>query len=109
MKENKRLSNDSTHILNISQDLSNIPNTKLGNSQKNELIIEELLDRNKVSREIFFICKNCDGPLIQHTFCRICKKTASRICTKCGSIKTVGDHNQCFRMMLLGYSKKDLK
>lgn len=110
MKEEAKMPSDFTHIFAMSQDRPNVHNIESGKSyQKNGLAEDLLVDKNRMSRELFFICKNCDGPLIQYTFCRICKKTTSRICTKCDLVKTVGDHNQCFRVMLLdleGVSQK---
>lgn len=90
---------DSAHTLALSNDFSF--HAQNNSSLKNNKFVDDLgLDNNKIYRELFFICKNCNGPLIQHAFCRICKKTTFRICNSCNSIKQVGDHTQCFRIML---------
>lgn len=62
------------------------------------------LDKRILS-ELFFECENCGGPLIQHAFCRMCKKTDLRICLKCNTVKTFGDHRDCLRMFLLEMKK----
>lgn len=59
----------------------------------------------RISSELFFECENCGGPLIQYAICRMCKKTDLRICLKCNTVKTFGDHRDCLRMFLLEMKK----
>lgn len=61
--------------------------------------------KKRISSEIFFACENCDGPLIQHAFCRICKKTDLRVCLKCKHVKSFGDHRNCLRIVMLDMKK----
>jgi len=90
------LEHDLNHIQNIEDDDASFPIfTIMDNNQSHK----------RISNEIFFACENCNGPLIQHTFCRICKKTDLRICLKCNHIKAYGDHRNCFCIVLLDTRK----
>ena len=61
--------------------------------------------KKRILSEVFFACENCNGPLIQQSFCRICKKTDLRICLKCKHVKTFGDHGNCLRIIMLDTKK----
>jgi len=89
---------DSSHTDNLAYDENTSRSVHTG-SQDN------LDQRKRISSEIFYACDNCDGPLIQHTFCRICKKTDLRICLKCKHFKTFGDHRKCLSIVLLDMKK----
>ena len=86
MKERELEENDVSHITHMETE-----NTQ---SQK-----------KRISSEVFFACENCSGPLIQQSFCRICKKTDLRICLKCKGVKAFGDHRNCLRIVLLDTKK----
>jgi hypothetical protein len=101
--------NDLTHILRITQEITDRQNKNSDGFRENRPVEEELLDRNQIAREVFFICKKCNGPLVQFTFCRICKKTSLRICAKCGLVKADGNHRDCFRLLLLDMKKISFK
>lgn len=61
--------------------------------------------KKRISRELFFACRNCDGPLVQHSFCKICKKTDMRVCVKCNKVECVGEHRNCLRIIMLDMKK----
>ncbi|HZS73810.1 MAG TPA: hypothetical protein VFA69_04825 [Candidatus Nitrosotalea sp.] len=64
--------------------------------------------KKRISNEIFFACENCNGPLIQYTFCRICRRTYLRVCLKCNHVKIFGDHGSCFRVVLIDMQKNSM-
>lgn len=61
--------------------------------------------KKRISSEVFFACQNCNGPLIQQSFCRICKKTDLRVCLNCKQVKTSGDHRNCLSIIFLDMKK----
>ncbi|GEM_PF-6653492 len=103
-------SGDFTHLLKILENISNNQTGEKNYDKKIDLSNEGLrIDRDKISRELFFICGKCNGPLIQYTFCRICKKTTSRVCAKCGMIRTEGDHKKCLFIMFIDVEKTRIR
>lgn len=62
--------------------------------------------KKRISKELFFACNNCNGPLVQCSSCKICKKTDMRVCVKCNQDEYVGEHRNCLRIILLDMKKR---
>ncbi len=52
-------------------------------------------DEASLSKNIFYECSLCKGPLVPVSTCTCCKKATVRKCAKCNAIKNVPTHETC--------------
>lgn len=69
--------------------------------KKNEFEVNSVIDNSSLTKTVLFVCDSCDGPLVPSSLCTICKKTATRICVKCGNAKKTNTHTTCCDLLLL--------
>lgn len=78
-------------------------------SKKNEFETNSIIDNSSLTKTVLFVCDLCDGPLVPSSLCTVCKKTATRVCVKCGNAKKTNTHTTCCDLLLLGSMiRKDL-
>ena len=59
-------------------------------------------NENDLSKGIFYICKNCEGPMIPISTCIFCKRTTLRRCTGCDKIRDIKSHDSCKILISFG-------
>ena len=81
----------------------------LYDSKKNEFETNSIIDNSSLTKTVLFVCDSCNGPLVPSSLCTVCKKTAIRMCVKCGNTKKTNPHTTCCDLLLLGSMiRKDL-
>ncbi|WP_316504785.1 hypothetical protein [Nitrosopumilus sp.] len=55
-----------------------------------------------LSKSIFYICTNCEGPLVPISTCVFCKRITLRRCTKCAKTRDVKSHDSCKVLISFG-------
>ena len=59
-------------------------------------------DGNNLSKNIFFACDICEGPLVPITICIVCKKAEMRRCTRCLFLRNTYSHDACKCLIAVG-------
>ncbi|MHA7646893.1 hypothetical protein [Nitrosopumilus sp. S4] len=62
------------------------------------------LDKEDLSREIFYACGICEGPLVPVSSCAFCKRTSLRRCNRCNRIKDMQVHESCKILVNFGWT-----
>jgi len=76
---------------------------------RNESDKNFIIDNSSLTKTVLFVCDFCEGALVPSSLCTVCKKTATRVCVKCGNAKKTNPHTICCDLILLGSMiKKDL-
>jgi hypothetical protein len=57
---------------------------------------------NYLSKNIFYACLSCDGPLVPISLCVFCKRTSLRKCIKCSKAKEIQSHESCKILIAFG-------
>ena len=65
------------------------------------------IDRNKLSKHIFFACVSCNGALIPISTCIFCKRIFLRGCTQCDETMESQCHDSC--ILLISLSNKSIQ
>ncbi|MCV0392583.1 MAG: hypothetical protein K5790_04720 [Nitrosopumilus sp.] len=73
--------------------------------------LKDSLDKEDISREIFYACGICEGPLVPVSSCTFCKRTSLRRCNRCNRIKDMKVHESCKILVNFGWAiaKKHLQ
>ena len=103
--------NEAKNTVNI----SHIEGKQILVDELEQLIESEIIiDKIKLAKKVLFACESCNGPLVQYSMCRICKKTSTRVCLNCNLYRIDGHHESCLQLILLdriqntGQSKKEV-
>ncbi|MFB5628145.1 MAG: hypothetical protein ACE5R5_08110 [Nitrosarchaeum sp.] len=59
-------------------------------------------DGSNLSKNIFYACMNCNGPLVPISMCVFCKRASLRKCIKCGKPKEIQSHESCKILITFG-------
>ena len=60
------------------------------------------IDRNDLSKHVFFACVSCNGALIPISTCIFCKRVFLRGCTGCDETMESQCHDSCIILISLG-------
>ena len=72
-----------------------IEGSKSAVTRSQSLVCANFNDGNDLSKNIFYACDICEGPLVPVSICTICKKATLRSCTKCDVIRNIHSHEAC--------------
>ncbi|AFS81489.1 hypothetical protein NKOR_08140 [Candidatus Nitrosopumilus koreensis AR1] len=59
-------------------------------------------DVKNISKNVFYACANCNGPLIPLSICICCKRAVTRHCVKCGKTDETKSHDACKILISFG-------
>ncbi|HUU49124.1 MAG TPA: hypothetical protein VMW55_10145 [Nitrosopumilaceae archaeon] len=59
-------------------------------------------DGNDLSKNIFYACGICEGPLVPVAICTVCKKAVTRRCVKCKIPLKINSHETCKNLFSFG-------
>ena len=90
-------------MLGISS-FKNLMEKEAKNRNQNNPNFKSSLDKEDLSREIFYACGICEGPLVPVSSCTFCKRTSLRRCNKCNRIKDMKVHESCKILVNFGWA-----
>lgn len=64
-------------------------------AQNQSTVCVDSTENDSLSKNIFFICSFCEGPLTPISVCIVCKRAHNRSCAKCNLVKEVNLHLNC--------------
>ena len=71
-------------------------------TRSQSLVCANFNDGNDLSKNLFYACGICEGPLVPVAICTICKKTEIRRCTKCEIPRKMDSHEACKTLVSFG-------
>lgn len=83
--------------------IKNFMENQAKNVKSKPIILDSEIDKEDLSKNIFYACGICEGPLVPVSSCAFCKRTSLRRCNKCNRIKDMQTHEPCKILVSFGW------
>ncbi|NNL57955.1 MAG: hypothetical protein HKP31_00525 [Nitrosopumilus sp.] len=90
-------------MMGISSIKNFMENQSKGNKNDLKPLILDGEREEEFSKNIFYACGICEGPLVPVSSCAFCKRTSLRRCNKCKRVKDIQTHESCKILVCFGW------